>query len=223
MVKAEIRSLIKNLLPKHDKVGKYHSLILDAAIETVINELYHEVFADNPLTLQRFTKPYGYTVPLVVNYEASSGLYYTTLPANIVVLPDKASGVRRVSSPLQGGMSFFPMDAREHDLILSGSYANTVTSKVGYCVTPTRVEFYKANAATLTNGVRMDLIVPFSVYADTDQVVIPEIGDLSSSNPYKQKNAQTLVQRVLAILGVIGSVDQLDNNSDPVQRQNSNN
>lgn len=205
MVKAEIRSLITNLLPKYDKTNKYHPSVVNAAIERVLIEMYQEVFYENPLALQRFTKPYGYTVALAVSSEASTGLYYTTLPAKVVPFKDKSSGVRRISTPVQGAFTFFPTDQREMDYLQNGSNADTVTSKIGYVVTPTRVEYYNISGAVRTSGVRMDIVIPFSTYLDTDEVLIPE-----SLN----KEAGEFEDRVLKILGVIQPVDLKDDNAE---------
>jgi hypothetical protein len=146
-----------------------------------------------------------------VSLEATTGIYYTDLPAMIVPFPDKASGVRRVSTKIQGGFTFYPIDARETDLVFT-SNVTTVTSKIGYCVTPTRVEYYKMTTDVSDIGVRMDLIVPFSVYADWETVLIPEETD---------QQGQTFIDKVLRILGVIQKVDLLDNNSDTEPKQNS--
>ena len=206
MIKSEIRSIFRNLLPKQDKTNKWHDKVIDAAIEKVLSEIYNEVFFKNPTELQRYTKEYGYTTALVITSEATTGLYYTALPAAIIPFPDKASGVRRISTPIQGGMMFFPIDAREMDYIKSGSYTDSVTSKIGYLVTPTRIEFYNVSGAVLTSGCRMDLIIPFSVYTDTDTVPIPEVA---------RQDGQTFIDRVLRILGVVRPVDNKDDNSDP--------
>ena len=212
MIKSEIRSLIKNELPKFDKTSKYHPRFLDAAIEKVINELYTDVFKENPLGLQRFTKPYGYDTALAVSTDAVIGLAYTTLPAKIVPFTDKASGVRRVSTVIQGGLTFFPMAQNEMDYVLSGSNVDSVSTRIGYAVTQERVEYYNMTATVSSAGVRMDLIVPFSVYADTDNVLIPEITD---------RQGETFVDKVLKMLGVIGPVDLADDNADKEQPQNN--
>ena len=205
MLKKEIRSLIASLLPKYDKTGKYHSRFVDAAIERVLIEMYQEVFYESPLALQRFTKPYGYSTALAVNSEASTGLYYTTLPVSFVPFKDKSSGVRRVSTPVQGAFTFFPTDQREMDYLQNGSNADSVTAKIGYVVTPTRVEYYNMSGTVLTSGVRMDIVIPFSTYLDTDEVLIPE-----SLN----KETGEFENRVLAILGVIQPVDLKDDNAE---------
>lgn len=211
MIKSEIRSLITNLLPKWDKSGKYHPKIIDAAIERVLGELYNESFKVSPHSLQRYTKGYGYTVPITVSVYGTT--FYSLVPEKIIPFPDKASGVRRVGTPIVAGMTFFPIDAREIDLISGGSYSDTVTSKIGYRVTQTdgvlplthRVDFYNMTMPQAVTGVRMDLIIPFSAYTETENVLIPEIPDAQG---------RSFIDRVLGILGVIQPVDSLDDNKD---------
>jgi hypothetical protein len=136
--------------------------------------MYWDLFNVDPLAIQRFTKKYGYTTALSVNLEGATNLYYTTLPANIVPFRDKASGIRRISTVVQGGATFYPMDNREMDLILSGSYVHTLRNKIGYVVTD-RIDYYNMTASIVATGVRADIIVPFSVYTDNEVVLLPEI------------------------------------------------
>ena len=212
MQKQELRSLIKNLLPAIDKVNKWHPNVIDAAIERVLIEMYNELFAENPLALQRFTKQYGYGTALGVSLEGATGLYYTTLPAKIVPFRDKASGVRRISTKVQGGLTFFPIDPREMDLILSGSNVDTITTKIGYVVNSERVEYYNMSGTVQTDGVRMDLIVPFSVYDDDDEVLVPET---------RNEKGTTFTDRVLAILGVVQPKDLKDDNAETKRESNT--
>ena len=201
MIKQEIRSLVVNYLSKYIEVEKYHPRFIDAAIETVRNQMLWELFAVNPLAIQRFVKRYGYTTPIAVAYEAATHLYYSTLPAQIVPFMDKASGIRRISTIIQGSISFLPMDSREMDLVMGGTYVDAVTSRIGYVVTD-RVEYYNISAAVVAAGVRMDCIVPFSVYTDNETVLLPEFKD-------QQDNA--FEDRVLKNLREIPNMELLEN------------
>jgi len=174
MQKQEIISTIFNRLKKYDSSVNVHHRFIAAECESVLNQMYNEVFRMNPLYLQRFCKGYGYSTALAVNTEASSNIFYTTLPETMVCFPDRASGVRRVAPAQQTGMGFFPMDQREWDLALNGLYVNSVKDRIGYIVTPTRVEYYGMTGTMITSGVRMDLIITFSRYADADTVLYPE-------------------------------------------------
>jgi uncharacterized protein YaaQ len=137
--------------------------------------------------------------------EDATGIQYSTLPESIIPFQDKASGVRRISTMAQGGFTFFPIDFREMDLISSGSYVKTVNTKVGFAVNQTRVEYYGMPSTIRTVGVRMDLIVPFSKYAEDDEVKIPEIADT--------RTGETFMDRVLKIVGLVKPADLLDDNS----------
>lgn len=205
MIKREIRSSVLNALRRWDKTAKYHDKVIDNACEKVLNNMYNEVFRMNPLSLQRFVKGYGYAVPLAVLTEASTGIYYTTLPENIVYIPDKASGVRRIAPATQIGIGFYPMDQREWDLVMGGSYVNYVKDKIGYIVTPTRVEYYGMTGAIITSGVRMDCLIPFSKYADTDVVLYPE---------HKDENGLGFIDRVVEHFRDKPAVDLLDDNTE---------
>lgn len=208
MQKQEIRSVVKNALKRYDKVATYHDKVLDNACEAVLNTMYNEVFRMSPHSLQRFTRGYGYSTPLAVLSEASSGIYYTTLPQTIVYFPDRASGVRRVATATQTGAKFFPMDQREWDLALTGLYVNVVKDKIGYIVTPTRIEYFGITGAVLSDGVRADLIIPFSKYADTDEVLYPE---------HTLEDGSGFIDRVVNKLRDKPPVDLLDNNSDTTE------
>lgn len=204
MRKDEIRSLIRNSLQKYDSDNRFHPRFLDSCIEKVLAEMYWEVWSGDPLALQGYCKRYGGTTPITVSQDLSANIYYSAYPARYIPFPDRASGVRRITTRQQGGMTFFPMDEREVELVNSGSYVNTISDKIGYVVTPERIEYWNMSAAVSAVGVRMDIVVPFSVYADSDNVVVPEIsGD----------NGLTFVERVLKVLATLPAPDVKDDNT----------
>jgi len=205
MYKQEIRSLVRNLLPKIIQGPEFHDMVIDRAIEKVVNQLYLETFLRDPLSIQRYVKRFGGATAIPVVLDASSGLYYSAFPTNVmpVPFPDKASGIRRITTVTQGGVTFYPIDQREMELIGSGSYYSNVSSKIGYCVTQDRVEYLSMTAAIALAGVRMDIVVPFSDYADTDEILIPAM-------PNSQ--GETFTDMVLKILGVIRPAETIDDN-----------
>ena len=214
MRRDEIRSLIRNVLPKVDKTNQYHDEFLNRVIEKVVSQMYEDIWRMNPLNLQRYTKGFGYTSPIAVNTEQGTNISYANLPESIVPFQDKSSGVRRVSTIAQGGFTFFPMDFREMDLIANGGNFNTVNRKVGYAVNQSRIEFFGMTNAIKQVGIRMDLIIPFSKYDESDEVKIPEIADV--------RTGETFIDRVLKILQVIRPTDLLDNNASQGQQVKDN-
>ena len=214
MIKQEIRSLCRNLLPKIDKTNRWHDAVINSAIEKALASLYEDIWRMSSLNLQRYTKGFGYDTAIAVEVEADTGIVYSDLPESIIPFQDKCSGVRRVSTIAQGGFTFFPMDFREMDLIASGCYFNTVNTKIGYAVNQTRIEFFAMPDAIRAVGVRMDLIIPFSKYDEDDEVKIPEIADM--------RTGETFVDRVMKILGVVVPTDLKDDNSAPSNNQKDN-
>lgn len=205
MIKQEIRSLIKNLLPKYDSTAKYHDKVIDASIEKVLSEMYNELWTMGAHLLSAYTKTYGLSTAITVSTEAGSTLKYSTLPAKIVPLPDKSSGVRAIYTVAQTGNVFHPMSGYEADLIFNSDSA-VVTNKIGYRVRQDdRVDYYNMNAVVEAAGVRMDLLVPFSVYAETDTVLIPE---------FKNKQGESFADRVVKILANIPPVSFIDQNKE---------
>jgi hypothetical protein len=209
MLKQEVRSLIRNTLPKIDKTNRWHDRYLEAAIEKVLAAMYHDVFTENPLALQRYTCSYGYTVPIPVLTDNATGRKYSVLPESIIPFEDKASGVRRISTIIQGQFTFFPMDFREMDLIANGCEFNSVNTKIGYAVNQSQVEYF--NMPSSITGVRMDLIIPFSKYGESDEVKIPEITMVIGTS--YQKKSETFVDRVMTYLGIAQPVDLYDDNA----------
>jgi hypothetical protein len=219
MIKQEIRSLIRNSLPKYDKTGRWGDRYINAAIEKALAEMMTEVWMVSPLNLQRYTKEFAVST-LDILPKGATSLYYAALPESIIPFQDKASGVRRITTLAQGGFTFFPMDFREIDLIQSGCYFKTVNTKIGYAVNQDQVEFYNMDPVVAAAGIYMDLIIPFSKYDEDDEVKIPEITQVTGTN--YQKRSETFVDRVMAILGVVAPVDIKDDNASTVGGQKDN-
>jgi len=209
MTKAEIRSLVKNLLPKEDNTGKYHSGVIDAAIETVMNQIFYDVFARTPLDLDNYTRELGGAgTPIAVSLNSNTGVYYSTIPYNYVPLPDKASGIRRVYQIADGAVAFYPMSRREVDHARGGSYFSQASDKIGYIVRGSTIEYYKMDSTTASAGVRMDILMSFRSYLDTDKVLFP----LGREND--------VIKGALEMMGVIPPKDLSDDNNDIIPRNN---
>lgn len=207
MTKQEIRSLIRNILPKIDKTNKYHDLVIDSACETVLNTMIQDYFNRESRNVDKFTKRFGDAVAITVSTDAITTIDYSTLPVSFVPLSDRASGVRRIYTVQAGGIAFYPMDAREADLVYSNSNFYLVGNKIGYVVYPTRVEYFGMTAAIRAAGVRMDIVVSYRNYLDTDQVLLP--GDKTIDD-----EKSPFIMAVLRLLGVIQPVDLTDDNKD---------
>jgi hypothetical protein len=204
MIKTEVLSYIKNTVGVVDPTQEYHLRYLEAVVESVLKEMYSDIYKLNPLLLDLYTKQYGVTTPVAISLENSTGIYYSTIPCKIINLPCKSSGVRHIYPLVHTGNQFVPMDSREADLIFNTDIA-IVTSKIGFRTRQdTRVDYWNTNAAVRASGVRMDLLIPFSEYADTDVVMIPELTDAQGG---------TFIMRCLKVLQVVPPTDLSDDNN----------
>ena len=208
MTKAEIRSLVKNYLPKNDKTNKYHPEVIDATIERAFNQAYNKIFLKSPTELDNYTVEYTNSGNGIdMQDDANSGLIYATIPVGYVPLPDKASGVRHVYSmtiaPSNSDYTdFIPMTRTEYDLMSEGVLSENVRNKYGYVVKQDRIEIYGKAVTDVLDDLRMDILQLFREYSDTDVVNIPFGSDIE------------LIQAVLALLGVVPPVDLKDDNAE---------
>ena len=233
MIKKEIISLIKNHVGKIDKTQDFHLRFLEAVIERTLVEMYADMYKINPNLVNGYTKTFGITTPISIRLEANTGLHYITLPSQIVNLPCVSSGVRRIFplgslsvSTSQSGNIFVPMTATESDLLYNTDVA-VVTSKVGYRVRQDkRVDLFNAGSLYALNvTVGMDLLIPFSEYADTDDVMIPELtgSDAPPTRYGGRTQASTFIDRVLDSLKLVPPADLRDNNAPSQSNQNNSN
>ena len=202
MTKAELRSRVKNALIRIDKTAKYHNNVVDRAIESVINQVYGDLFKNNPGDLDDYTITVGDGgTPIAVSQNANSLIYYSTLPNVIAPINDKASGVRHIYTVEEGETTFVPMSKREIDLA-PNTYFGTLSDKIGYAVRRDRVEYYGMTIAIATAGVRMDLLIPFTEFDEDDIIMLPFGQDAK------------IEELVLVFLRAIQDVDLADDNRD---------
>jgi hypothetical protein len=212
MIKKEIISFVKGHLPLEDATQRFHNRWIISVIERTLIEMYADLYKINPYLLDKYTVQYGVTTPIAITLEASSGIYYSTLPVQIVNLPDKQSGCRHIYSAVQSSNMFVPMVAREADIIFNTDVA-IVSGKIGYRTRQdTRVDYWNTNAVVRNAGVRVDLLIPFSVYLDTDVVQIPELSE---------KEGGTFIQRVLKELQIVPPADLEDTNAPSKEQANT--
>ena len=203
MTKREWVGLIKEYLQRNDKENKYHPEVIIKTIEVVLKEMFTDLYNISPRSLGKYAKTYGGDTPIAIAIENSSGIYYSTLPVEVVNIPSKASGVIAIFPKLAStGHTFVPMTELEADMIYNTDVA-VVTKKIGYRPRQDgRVEYYGMSGTVQAAGARMALLPVFSDYTDDEVVNIPEL----------PTGGGTFLERVLTALSVIPPVDQLDNN-----------
>ena len=117
-----------------------------------------------------YTKEYQ---SVAISKDSNTDVYYSTLPANIIIVPKRAgSGIIRISGMKSESVEFVPMTNNELQTI-EGLEVDTIDDVVGYVFKNGRVE-YKGMTSTIAAGtVKMELIIPFEAYSDTDILQLP--------------------------------------------------
>ena len=208
MTKAEMRASVKGALRKIDSTSKYHDRMIDRAIEHSMNQFLYDLYRKDPRDLDQYIREYGSEVALTVTEETSTESYYTDLPAPYVVFPDKQSGVRYVVGHDRDKTILYPMSINEM-LLADRTYLGSSLAEDGdpftrslYAVRGSRVVYYNTNSHLRYAGVRVGLVIPFTEYADEDEVRVP----------FGQEDRTFIA--VLQKLAQIPPAELIDNNKD---------
>jgi hypothetical protein len=197
MTKGEMRDSVKNALRKIDSTARYHDRVVDQAIEHSMNQFLYDIYRKDPRDLDQYMREYGMEVALPVLQNESTEYYYTNIPAPYVVFPDKQSGIRYVVAHNRDKTLFYPMSMQEM-LIADRTYIGSATAEDGdpytrsfYIVRGTTAIYYNINSDIRCAGVRMGIIIPFSEYADDEEVRVPFGQNDKTFVAVMQKMAQT--------------------------------
>lgn len=167
MIKAAIRSSVKNRLRSIDKTAKYHDKVLDSWIERVCNQIMHDAFSKDLTNYSFYERQYE-DVAVV----KTGDIPYSLLPAKIVQLPDRSEGVRRIKTTDSIGNSLEFVPISMDDVELYGAIeVGIIDTTIAYDVKQDRV-YYWGDMSSI-DSVDMWLVRPFSAYDDDEEFVIP--------------------------------------------------
>lgn len=199
MQKAKLIELIQHRLSVIDETIKYDYNIIEAYADLAWQQLIHDTYRKNTSNLDFYAKEYKNTS---VAIDTDTLRYYSTLPANILQLPNRSEGVRHIHTIDGETVEFVPVS--EDDYRRSqGLYVGTLDSTIGYIVRDTRVDYDSNMTALIASAdVTMKLVIPFEDYDETDQITIPE------------GKAMDFMQMVVAMALDGQRVDLINNNSD---------
>jgi len=149
------------------RLGGGHYEMLAMNIGMAFNQINYETFRKDLSALDLYTKEF---LDVDVDYNTINNYYYSTLPEEIVQLPDTQAGVRRIMHSCENTLIFVPIkkDAKSiFDLLEVGQ----VDLAIGYSVESTQVIYDRKPQGI--DKVRMDLVIPFDKYDDDDVIFIP--------------------------------------------------
>ncbi len=172
-----IDTFYQQLRKTHPGVSPHRSLV-EQNMSRAWNQILHDTFRKDLTFLDFYAKDYE---SQTVNQNGTTKQYYVDLPVAIVQLPDKSEGVRSVeqadqdfSTPAGVRVKFIPMSDTAIKLSANLDATLADTSIVGYAVRYDKILFDQNMTAALAAAkVHLKLVVPFDVYAGTENVPIP--------------------------------------------------
>ena len=165
MNKQEIIELVVTRFPQ------VHERVAEAWITLAFNQILYEDSRKDPSNFDFYSKTYK---NVAILKDPDTDIYYSTLPQQVVQLPDNAEGVRRINA-MKGLMpEFIPLQRDSWD-VFAGLDAGKIDHSIGFSPTNERIE-YERNPEI--SKVRMDLVIPFDKYDDDDFINIPSGSDL---------------------------------------------
>lgn len=178
------------------QLGKVGDQLLAYYIGRTYNSSLTAMFTRGGTNFDPYTKEYQ---SVAISQDTNTDVYYSTLPEKIINLPRKAgNGVIRISGMKSTSIEFAPIHNNALQSITTLEI-NDVDDVVGYVYKNGRVE-YQGMTATIASGtVKMELVIPFEAYDDTDEVMIPTGSD------------EILVQNVVQLIINTPDADRFNN------------
>jgi hypothetical protein len=205
--KIELVELIEHRLggeARTKNLGKLHRNLLAYYIGRAYNTLLVQSLQKGMTNLDPFIKTY---TDVDILFDSGTRSYYSPLPSQIIVVPRLAgNGVVRIENMREDGIVYAPITNNELQAI-DGLEVDNVDDVIGYAFKNGRVEYQGittilgSSSVSVEDIVRMELIVPFESYADTDYVQIPTGSD------------ELLMEMTINLLQGTPNSDNLNNNN----------
>ena len=164
---------------------------IELDITNAFNKIFFDAFKKFPSNLDRYAKPYK---NVAVQYDSSTSTYYSVLPVPVIQFPTVGDGIRRISTMRGKDVEFVPIQQKDENL-LKGSEWGELSDTAGYYLSGATV-YYDERFDPIITAVKMDLVIPFTEYAMTDDVPVPAGKDLDVVNIIRQMYGEKPVDRL---------------------------
>jgi hypothetical protein len=164
---------------------------IELDITSALNNIFFDAFKKSPSNLDRYSRPYK---NVAVSYDSTTSTYYSILPVPVIQFPTVGDGIRRISTMKGKDVEFVPIQQKDENL-LKGSEWGELSDTAGYYLSGSTV-FYDERFDSIITEVKMDLVIPFTEYAMTDDVPIPSGKDLAVVNIIREMYGMKPVDRL---------------------------
>jgi|GEM_PF-5571529 len=183
------------------QLGKVGDQMTAYYIGRVYNSMLSEVLARSFSNTDPYVKEY---TGIAITQDATTNVYYSTPTQSMVNIPRRAgNGIISIRATQSESIEFAPM-TNNMFRIIDGLDVDQIDDVIGYVAKPQngRIE-YKGMTSTVASGtVKVEMIVPFEAYDDTDEISIPTGMD------------EILIRRAVDLIMTIPDADKInDGNS----------
>jgi len=161
-------------------LGKLHPKMIEQWISRAYSTLLVQSLQRGMSNLDPYSKTY---TNVDILYETATKIYYSVLPAQIIEVPRMAgNGIIRISNMRSDNIVYAPMTNNQLQSIV-GLEVDDIDDVIGYVFKNGRVEYQGittldgSSSVSVEDYIRMELVVTFEEYADTDYVQIPTGAD----------------------------------------------
>lgn len=152
------------------QIGKVGDRKLAYYIGRAYNSALISIYARNLTSYDPYTREY---TNVAIDYDSNTEMYYSTLPAKIIILPRRAgNGVMWISGMTSKSVEFVPI-TNGHLKVMDGLEVDQLDDVIGYVYRNGRIEYWGMTSAIAADDVRMGLVIPFEEYDMEDEVPLP--------------------------------------------------
>ena len=204
MTKAEYIDFVRNSLQMVDKTAKYHHEQVAAAINVAVNTVFYGLWNNANANLKKSFERYTTLTDVLIEYNATTKYYLSTLSVDVVDLPRKTGGIFDIIDNGSSGYTKYvplsPMEWAQLNGITTSAEAKLPNNVVGFSFSGPRTIYFWGSDMTGSHYVK--LIQQFRSYSNTDNVLLP----------YGQD--EKIIELTRKYLGDIPPKDLINNNAD---------
>ena len=154
---------------KEDQLSTVDEGLVEHVMGRVYSDILFQQWKTMPLSVGQYAKTYDSNT---IEQDATTDIYYTSLPAKVLSFPDSQSGIRKIST-LKGEGVDFVSEYSDNMELMEGLECDTASNVISYTLRNNRIEFKNMTNTIAASNIRIEIIIPFEEYDYEDDVLLP--------------------------------------------------
>ena len=173
MIVGELITMAEQRLGSVRQDGKFDRRLIKANLSRAYDQLLHDTFNRRLMNIDSFSKEFGNPTPISISKDVVTNEYSSDLPAEVIQLPNRSTGVTNITN-IQGDGVDFVLVTDNNSRYFSSMEVSEIDSTIWYTIRGSKVVYTKGMTPSIeAAGVRMSLIVPLKSYLDTEAIYLP--------------------------------------------------